>query len=192
VEQNRYTPTYRLLHWAIALCFILLLATIFLRLTWLNKHHVADIIGQFMRDQSPGLDEEARITLAKKIRKPMWEWHLYLGYALSGLFALRFSLPLVGKMRFQSPLQPALTPLERFKNWTYIVFYACVAVSLLSGLGMKFGPKDWEDGLEDLHVLSLYYLIPYLVLHLGGVLHAEFGKRKGIVSRIISGDKNQG
>ncbi|PIV48953.1 MAG: cytochrome B, partial [Flavobacteriaceae bacterium CG02_land_8_20_14_3_00_34_13] len=41
---------YRIIHWAIAISFLLLLITIFLRLTWLNKFNVAAIIQEYLND----------------------------------------------------------------------------------------------------------------------------------------------
>jgi Ni,Fe-hydrogenase I cytochrome b subunit len=41
--------------------------------------------------------------------------------------------------------------------------------------------------MEEIHELSLYYLVGYMILHIGGVLLADFTKSPGIISRIISG-----
>lgn len=48
MKTNNYSPIYRIMHWLIAICLILILATIFLRLTWLNKNNVADIINNYL------------------------------------------------------------------------------------------------------------------------------------------------
>ena len=50
MEKTHYSKIYRILHWAIAFTFILLLITIFLRLTWMNKNNVAAIIQDFLKD----------------------------------------------------------------------------------------------------------------------------------------------
>ena len=84
-----------------------------------------------------------------------------------------------------------LSTKDKFKKWTYVVFYVCVIVSLITGLFLEFGPESLEHTMEDIHVLSLYYLIPFLVIHLAGILMAEFTEDKGIVSRIISGFKTK-
>ncbi len=42
--------------------------------------------------------------------------------------------------------------------------------------------------MEEIHVLSIYYLIAYIFIHLGGVLIAEFTNEQGIISKMISGD----
>ena len=44
MEKRSYPAIYRIVHWAIAVSFMLLLITIFLRLTWMNKYNVAAII----------------------------------------------------------------------------------------------------------------------------------------------------
>lgn len=189
MENRHYSPLYRIMHWLIAICFLLLLFTIFLRLTWLNKFHVADIIQQYLSETDQTLTREQQILLAKKIRKPMWQWHIYLGYALTGLYAIRLALPLFGHMKFSNPFQKGISLKAKFQFWTYLVFYACTAISLVTGLIIELGPKNLKEPMEEIHILSIYYLLAYIVLHFGGVLLAEFTERKGILSEIVSGKK---
>ena len=177
------------MHWAIAISFMLLLITIFLRLTWMNKNNVAEIIQNFVKDNNLVLTQDQSILLAKKIRKPMWEWHIYLGYVLTGLMVIRMLLPFFGEMKFQNPFSKNISGKDKFKKWTYLVFYVCVITSLVTGLFLEFGPESLEHTMEDIHVLSLYYLIPFIVLHFTGILIAEFTEDKGIISRVISGFK---
>ncbi|MBZ9627557.1 cytochrome b/b6 domain-containing protein [Psychroflexus sp. CAK57W] len=188
--EKSYSKIYRILHWAIALSFFFLLSTIFLRLTWMNKEHMADIIEKYLSQNGQVLSQDQLIVLAKQIRQPMWNWHIYTGYVLVGLFGLRFLLPFFGEMPIQNPLSNELTTKERFQKWIYVIFYACVVISLVTGLLIEFGPEGWEAISEEIHVLSIYYLVAFIVIHLSGVLLAEFTKQKGIVSRIVSGKKN--
>lgn len=151
---------------------------------------MADII----QDNLPATNSMPRdeiVTLAKKIRKPMWHWHIYIGYVLTGLFCIRLTLPVFGKMKFVSPFNKQITAKVKFQYWVYLVFYACLTISLVSGLIIELGPKDLKKSMEEIHVLSVYYLIPFLILHLGGVLIAEFSTQPGIISEIISGNKQK-
>jgi cytochrome b561 len=166
-----------------------MLFTIFLRLTWLNKYNVADIIKDYLGENDQTLSKDQLIKLAKKIRHPMWQWHIYLGYFLTALFCIRFALPFFGEMKFQNPLEKELTTKDKFKRWTYLVFYICVAVSLITGLIIEFGPREYKKPMENIHILSIYYLVPFMGIHLVGILLAEFTSDKGIVSRIVSGNK---
>jgi cytochrome b len=45
--------------------------------------------------------------------------------------------------------------------------------------------------MEEIHILGIYYLVAFIVMHLGGVLIAEFTDQKGIFSRIVSGTKHK-
>ena len=178
------------MHWLIAFSMMALLATIFLRLTWMNKNNVADIIKEYLSTTDQSLNDDQLIQLAKKIRQPMWVWHIYIGYFLVGLFTIRITLPFFGEMTWQNPLKKGLTGKQRFQFWVYIVFYACVTGSLITGLIIEFGPKEMKKSMEELHELSIYYLLGYIVLHIGGVLWAEMTSEKGLISKIISGSRH--
>lgn len=191
MENRNYSRSYRIIHWAMALCMTFILITIFLRLTWMNKENVADIIQNYLATTDKSLSRAELIVLAKQIRKPMWEWHIYMGYVLTGLFCLRLILPFFNKMKFSNPFNKKLSLKVKFQYWVYLVFYVCVAISLTTGLIIKFGPKNIKDTMEDIHTLSIYYLIPFLIIHIGGVLYAELTSQSGIISRIISGKKQK-
>ena len=188
---TKYSKIYRIIHWAIAVSFLLLLITIFLRLTWMNKYNVAEIIQNYLSGTDQVLTQDQLIALAKKIRQPMWDWHIYLGYVLVGLFSIRFILPAFGHMRIQNPLTKNLSLKERFQKWAYIIFYICVVVSLVTGLIIELGPKELKKPMEEIHVLGIYYLIGFIVIHVAGVIIAEFSNQKGIISRIVSGTKKE-
>lgn len=187
MENKTYSTAYRIVHWAIAISMILLLLTIFLRLTWMNKNHVADIIQNYLSTTDQTLSRDQAIILAKQIRKPMWDWHIYIGYVLVGLYSIRLVLPFFGQMQFSNPLKKELTIKAKFQYWVYIVFYVCVAVSLITGLIIEFGSKNLKKPMEEIHVLSIYYLLAFIFLHLGGVILAELTTEQGIISKIVSG-----
>jgi cytochrome b561 len=184
METQKYSAVYKIMHWAIAFCILFMLFTIFLRLTWLNKVHVSDILGEELAQRDVNLTSEELIKIAKKIRKPMWEWHVYIGYVLIGLYVIRLILPFFGQMKFKSPLQEK-TIKRKFQQWTYVFFYVGLTVTLATGFLIVNGPPAWKDGLEGVHELSLYYILAFIVTHFTGILLAEYGAEKGIISRII-------
>lgn len=191
MAKTKYSKIYRIIHWAIAVSFTLLLITIFLRLTWMNKYNMAAIIKDYLISAEQSLSQDQLIVLAKKIRQPMWSWHIYIGYVLVGLFSIRFILPGFGQMKIQNPFGKNLSTKKRIQKWTYLIFYVCVNVSLVTGLIIELGPKELKKQMEEIHVLGIYYLIAFIVIHLAGVLIAEFTDQKGIISRIVSGSKDK-
>ena len=189
MKNKNYSSIFRIVHWAIAICMFLILITIFLRLTWMNKDHVAGIVQNYLTSVNLSLSQDQAIVLAKEIRKPMWNWHIYLGYVLTGLFCLRLTLHFLSRMRFSNPLEKLLSSKEKFQYWVYMVFYVCAAISLITGLIIELGPKSFKSTTEGIHVLSIYYLLAFIIIHLGGVILAEFTDQQGIVSRILSGSR---
>ncbi|MGO4904236.1 cytochrome b/b6 domain-containing protein [Flavobacterium sp. W20_MBD1_R3] len=189
MKSRNYSAIYRIMHWSIAICMTLMLITIFLRMTWMNKNHVAQIIQEYLSTTDQSLSQDQLIILAKKIRKPMWDWHIYFGYALVGLYSIRMALPLFGQMKFSNPFNKDLGLKEKFQYATYLVFYVCVAISLITGLIIVLGPKNLKESMESIHVLSIYYLLAFIVIHLSGVFFCEFTNHQGLISKIISGSK---
>ena len=157
----------------------------------MNKYNVAAIIQDYLSTTDQVLSQEQLIVLAKKIRQPMWDWHIYIGYLLVGLFSIRFMLPVFGKMKIQNPFGRGLTAKEKLQKWVYIIFYVCVTVSLITGLLIVLGPKELKEPMESIHLLGIYYLGAYIIIHIAGVLIAEFTDQKGIISRIVSGSKDK-
>ena len=121
----------------------------------------------------------------------MWNWHIYIGYVLVGLFSIRILIMSLGHIRFQNPFDKNLSIKEKFQKWTYTIFYVCVIISLVTGLIIELGSKELKKPMEEIHVLGIYYLIAFIAIHLAGVLLAEFTDQKGIISRIISGTKDK-
>ena len=135
METRNYSKVYRILHWLIALTFILLLLTIFLRKTWMEKNHVAGIIQDFLADNGhTALSEDEAILLAKKIRKPMWNWHIYIGYVLTGLYCIRLAVPFFGEMKFSSPFKARLS--------TSSSSMACVGLSQPLHCASRYRPSQ--------------------------------------------------
>jgi cytochrome b561 len=192
MKPRNYSRIFRVLHWAIAITFLLLLLTIFLRKTWMEKNQVAEIIQTYLTENNyETLPQNDAIVLAKKIRKPMWVWHIYFGYVLVCLYCIRLALPFFGEMKFTSPFQKDINTKTKFHYWSYLIFYIFTAISLITGLLIEWGPKTIKKPLEEIHELSIYYLLTFIVIHFSGVLWAEFSNQKGIISRIISGSKNE-
>lgn len=183
---RKYNRIFRIMHWAIALCITFLLITIFLRMNWMEKTHVAAIMDTNLKALDVTLSQEQLIKIAKQIRKPMWDWHVYIGYVLIGLYSIRLALPFFGEMKFLNPFKgPTLK--KKIQYWAYILFYIGVGISLITGFFIENGPKDWKKPLESVHELALYYLLPFIFIHFIGLFLAERGPDKGIISRVIGG-----
>ena len=189
MRETRFNLSSRLIHWAIAFVFLYILLTVLLRMGWMNKGHMGDIIQENLAKDGINLDKDAAGTLAKKVRRPMWETHTIAGYVLVGLYVIRMIINMVQGLGFDKPFKAGLSGYRKFKSWVYIIFYVCLAGSLITGLLIEFGPGSIHEISEEIHKLSLYYMIAFIALHLVGVVIADGTKERGIISKIISGDR---
>jgi cytochrome b561 len=152
----------------------------------MSQNHIADTIRKFLQSKNQSLSDDELKMLARQIRKPMWDWHFYLGYLLTGLFAVRLILPFFGQMKFSNPFKKEIGLKERFQFLIYWFFYVFVTISLVTGLMIEFGPATLRHSMAAIHVLSIYYLVAYIIIHLLGVIIAELTDQPGIISRTIS------
>jgi cytochrome b len=56
---------------------------------------------------------------------------------------------------------------------------------------IEFGPATLRHSMAAIHVLSIYYLVAYIIIHLLGVIIAELTDQPGIISRTISERKTR-
>ncbi len=181
--KTSHTFIDRLLHWTLALGITFILLTVFLRLNWMEKNHVASLLTDGLSNIDVEITREQAIKIAKQIRKPMFDWHLIMGYIVTGIFILRIIYTSVKKNLYDPK-----TTTEKFQLWVYRGFYILLGFTLISGLLIKFGPDFIHDLAEEIHKLTLFYMIPFLIVHFTGIILAEFGSKKGIVSKMISGE----
>ena len=187
LENKKFTLAHRLLHWLIAFAILFLMLTVFLRLTWMEKNNVAAILEENLKALNITLNHDDAIIIAKKIRKPMWDWHIYSGYFLIGLYALRLINLYFSGIIFPNPFQKSSSLKQKIQRWTYIIFYFLMSISLITGFFIVNGSPEYKDFLETIHVQSIYYVVLFIIIHMAGLLISELSNEKGIVSKMIHG-----
>ena len=189
MSEKRFNLANRLIHWAIALSVFFLLLTVLLRMGWMNKDSMGMILKHSLEMKGIQLSESDAANIGKDLRRPMWNYHVITGYVLIGLYLLRIVITMFQGIAFKNPFSKLVGAKDRFKSLLYILFYILFAASLFTGFMVVNGPKEMTEGMEFLHVKSLYYMVIFIVLHIGGVLIADMGTEKGIISKIVSGDR---
>ncbi len=185
--KRKFTPLHRLLHWTIAIAMSMLFITGFLRMFWMNKNHMASIIGS----KTQALPQEEIIEIAKAIREPMWEWHVMFAYVMIFSFLIRIIYMIFKGMKFPNPFNTKVELQERLHGSIYLFFYAFVFVSIVTGVAMKQGFfPEMKDTIETVHKLGIYWFPIFILLHIIGIIKAEYTNRKGISSEMISGKSN--
>ena len=138
----------------------------------------------------------------------MWDLHKLLGFALAFLLISRFLIEIVqpGDEKLGVRIKNAVI-LNRTNDGNkrsishylivkrgYLVFYTLLLIMVFTGLGLAFGHdltflKQYHKLIKTVHSFCQYLMYGFVFLHLTGVIIAETGKDKGIVSGMISGNQ---
>ena len=76
----------------------------------------------------------------------------------------------------------------------YLLIYLALFIMALTGLGLAFEDipllREWHKGITNIHSIVQYVIYAYILFHLIGVIRADSGKNKGLVSGMIHGWKD--
>ncbi|MCL2873206.1 MAG: cytochrome b/b6 domain-containing protein [Betaproteobacteria bacterium] len=188
MNPNHFSRVHRILHWTIALGILLALFTAFLHATWMNSNGMATTISSSLAEKNITLSNADAKDVAKAIRKPMFQWHFYAGYALIALLILRFIDTFVNGHKFISPFAKEITPKQKLQGSLYVFLYTAVTIILLLGLFLKFGPRnELRETVATIHIYCGYGIGLFVLAHFAGLWLGENTTDKGIVSKMING-----
>lgn len=201
-----YPLSLRLWHWLNAFVILGLLATVLLRKTFLSWRTNSAFISQKLETIDVNITPEFAREIAVGIRNPMWDWHIYLGYALGGLLIIRILIALFAEKKcpLYSVIKNSLSLKQVSSNEKkeafhfilvkagYALFYLVTLFMVITGFLLTFKKelnlaKDFSGSIKDIHELTMWFFVAFVSLHLVGVIIYELTKGKGIVSDMING-----
>ena len=153
-----------------------------------HLNQMGEIVQKNLAKTGIVIDHTEAGKIGKEVRRPMWSLHVIAGYVLIGLYLVRMIITSLQGIAYQSPFATGATAKDKFKSWVYLLFYVLMAISLVTGFMVVNGPETLKEPMEFIHVKSLYYMVTFIILHIGGVLIADARQERGIISKIISGD----
>ncbi len=204
---REYRPlSLRIWHWLNALVIMSLLLTVLLRKTLLSWRTNSSIIMSKLESAGHSISSDLAADIAKTIRNPLWDWHILLGYALGALLLSRLLIAIFVEKRclFLSVFKSISnkTILQKTTRHYYLIkalyaiFHLMTFVVFITGLVLIF-KKDLAleraviEIFKEVHEISMWFFIAFIVAHLIGIIISENGKDAGIVSDMISGGKKE-
>ena len=186
----------RVYHWLNSLVVTLILITVVLRKTVLDKYLVNGNIQSFLTDKGIEIDKDVTMKLAKIIRSEMWEWHYIFGFVLAFLIVVRIILFFTksGKLVIKDAFS-FLTKNKKDNYWIkllYLAVYLSIFIISVTGLLMYFykdlgWTHDTKETLESIHVAVMNIIIYFIPLHIIGIVLAENEDEPGVTSDMING-----
>jgi len=205
---GKQSRSMRLWHWSTFIIIMGSLTTVLLAKTLFNtRGNIALVKDSLQENNITVTDQQAR-SVSHEFNDLLWHWHTYIGYVLAGLFLFRliFEFFQPAEQKLIPALKKALNYLKmpgadkkEMKHYIavkllYLFFYFSLFIQTCTGLFMVYSDdvenlKDIRHTTSDIHSVFMWVIITYIVLHIGGVILAELGKNKGIVSKMINGGK---
>jgi Ni/Fe-hydrogenase 1 B-type cytochrome subunit len=202
-----YSAPLRVWHWGNALLVAGQLTTIlFIKVIVKPKALVPEF--QTALAQHGGiLSKEQGMSIARLISDRLWDWHITIGMALASFWAYwlvlqltapaerRFTARLAAAARhyrLAPPTEHADARHELVAKLTYAAFYLFISIMVVTGLALTWANDvAWlhriEHSVKQVHNVTMYLTILFVVVHVGGVLWAEITKNHGLISRMVGG-----
>ncbi|MBU1657659.1 cytochrome b/b6 domain-containing protein [bacterium] len=186
----KYSLSFRIWHWLNATVVFGLLATVFLRKTFLSWRENSEILMMQLSQMSIEITAEQAKVLAKAVRAGMWEWHIILGYAL--VLLVFFRIYLFFKDASVKENFNTLSLHKKGVQSLYYLFYGTLLFMSISGLLIHFHQelqisKALAEEIKELHEFVFNAIMIFVPLHIAGVIIAESKEEKGLVSSMING-----
>lgn len=203
-----HSAVIRIWHWITFMLIILILLTVIFNSTLLNARNNSVIVKERLASQNITLDDRQAFSVAHFFDDQLWNLHKALGIILSVFILVRiigeFTIPTGEriKQRMASAIlksksatpEGALNKQYLIVRISYTMFYVLIMYMILSGLLMSFGrelgvPVTIIRPLREIHGFCQWLMYAFVLFHIGGVILADLGKARGVVSGMIHGNK---
>lgn len=202
-----YSAAMRIWHWAnAALVSGQLLTILFLKVI-VNARGAIPELQRAVSAKGGALTEQQGRSVAHVISDRIWTWHVWMGVTLAACWlgwtvmqaldpaGRRFGARLraaAQRYRLAPPAEHADARHALVAKLTYAAFYLFITTMVITGLSLVFADDvpllhGIEHQVKEVHNFTMYLIIGYLVLHVGGVVWAELTGDHGLVSRMVSG-----
>lgn len=191
---RKYQPlSLRFWHWFNSIVIFGLLGTVLLRKTFLSWRTNSALIEEKLKAAGTTITPELAKDIAVSIRNPLWDWHIYLGFALCGLFLGRVLIAIFVEKKWPGIHDYKKTGLHYSAvKVGYAFFYLATALMITTGLLLTFKAdlnlsKDFVSNIKEIHEFMMWFFVVFVAGHILGVVIAEIRNDSGIVSDMIHG-----
>ena len=184
---QKHSLQMRIWHWAFALVICVSILTALLAETYLGGHSNASVIVSELAKSGIIVSNKDALIAAEAIKEPMFEWHIYFGYAFASLLLWRIIIIAIYGFGFSSSTNH-MKWVHRLYKLIYCIFILSAITGLLIHFSGSFNIGDSIlDPMKDVHQYLGWCIMGFVVLHIAGVFIAENQDQKGIASGMISG-----
>ena len=195
----------RIWHWTFFVVLTASLTTVLFGSTLFRTRDNIAGVQQQLQDKGATVTKDQARSVAHAYSDKLWDLHTYIGYILVGLLLSRIIIEIAqpGEEKLRTKIRKATgfsvtdpsekTHLQHYGRvkWTYVIFYALIGTMALTGLGLAFEDvpifRTWHRSITKVHSFVQYFIYAFILIHLVGVIRADLGRHKGLVSGMIHG-----
>jgi Ni/Fe-hydrogenase 1 B-type cytochrome subunit len=203
-----HSATIRIWHWVSFILISLIIVTVLLNTTLLNPRKNAGQVQSQLKEQGITITERQSFFVAHQFDDKLWDLHrlLGIGVAIMLVFRILSELLMPKDERIRTRVKSALNLFRSgsvdkagyrhylIVKYSYFLFYILIFYMALTGLTLAFErqlglPGQINHTIKELHGAGQWVMYAFVLFHLGGVILADLGKAKGVVSGMINGNK---
>jgi Ni/Fe-hydrogenase 1 B-type cytochrome subunit len=190
----------RIWHWSNSGLVLGQLITILFLFVVVKVKTLAPEFSKVLAEKGVTMAPEQLRGLTRIVAHRIWDWHIWMGIALSVLLAFRVvvSFRQRGAQRTAAKLAAlksraahgeAGATKDLWVRYSYRAFYVVLAVMVVTGLILVFEDyfRSIEHLMKEIHEFSMYVVLAFVVAHIVGVFRAEVTDEPGITSAMIHG-----
>lgn len=205
-----HSKAIRLWHWTFVFFVTATIAIVLLASTVFRTRNTIPLVERQLQQKGVTVSTDQARAVAHEFNDQLWNIHRLIGYCLCILLVSRWiidrSEPRQQRLNYR--LRKAnsfrsVIPIEQIENrhyitvkTIYILFYGVFAAMALTGLVLAFDDvpalsmlHTFHGPAKTVHSFLQYLIYAFIFFHLVGVIRADVGKHKGLVSGMIHGQK---
>ncbi len=203
-----HSAALRIWHWLTFLLITASIVTVLLNSTLLSPRENVKLVQDQLSKNGITVTEEQAFAVSHEYEEKMWEVHKLIGFGLAFLLIARIGIEFVQPKEEKLKTKMKMIQELRAKNdankaeynhflWVriaYSIFFLILFCLATTGLVLAFA-RDWgisreiRGSVKEVHEVMQYFMYAFVLVHLVGVIVAENGKIKGIVSGMIHGNR---
>jgi len=202
-----HSRAIRVWHWTFVLFVTATIAIVLLASTVFRTRNTIPLVQQQLQQKGINVSQDQARAVAHEFNDQLWNMHRLIGFGLCILLLTRWFIDLSEPRgeRLQVRLRKALgfrstIPIEMIQRRhyvnvkaTYLIFYTVFTLMAITGLILAFENirqlEEIRPLARELHSLLQYVIYAFIGIHLIGVIRADVGNHKGLVSGMIHGKK---
>jgi Ni/Fe-hydrogenase 1 B-type cytochrome subunit len=200
-----HSAAIRIWHWSLFLFVSASFVTVLLASTVFRTRNTVAMVSNELQAKGAIVNGDQARAVAHAYSDKLWDIHKWLGFGISLLVLVRIIIELTGprpeRLGVQLKKALGLQPADRRTRMEvqqfiqvkriYVIFYLALLLMALTGLGLAFEDvpflRAWHSAIKQVHGFLQWVIYGFVLIHLAGVILADLGKHKGLVSRMIHG-----